>query len=81
MDPTAEEEALCTGLLSLTVLSDGKIAGMSKRGKYLVPQVNLKKKCDVLLRSAVSVGGRNFEDYCAVSSKSRGVGRATQNCY
>lgn len=33
MDPTAEEEALCTGLLSFTLLSDGKMAGMSNRGK------------------------------------------------
>ena len=34
VDPNAEEEALCSGFLSFTLLSDGKIAGMSKRGKY-----------------------------------------------
>ncbi|KAL5467327.1 hypothetical protein EMCRGX_G031540 [Ephydatia muelleri] len=52
VDPTAEEEALCTGLLSLTVLSDGKIAGMSKRGKYLVPQVNFFKNVNKILIKA-----------------------------
>lgn len=33
LDPTAEEEALCSGSLSLTILSDGKIAGMNKKGQ------------------------------------------------